>query len=182
MLTDPSSSGLADGVVVFPDCPLRHVRVHEDLLVLCVEPWLIAHAERNRRCAERSALAGDRGSVVEIFRDRASAELLAARSGWLEDAGAVWPEVARRASLPEWHANDASEAEAYARRLVSQDVGGAERVEWVYGIGEDGGWGLILPPRLSRLLNHVGPYVVGTLSAEEDLAGFAEILEEARIG
>ena len=175
------TDGLVDGVVVSPDCALRHVRVQEELLILSAEPWLDAHAQRYRRCAEKMALVGDSDDAATIVRDLASATRLVADSGWLEDAGAVWPEVARRAALPEWHVNDAAEAQAYARRLVSQDVGGAERVEWVYGIGEDGGWGLILPPRLSRLLAYVGPYVVGTLSAEEDLAGFVEIMEEARV-
>ena len=178
MLVDAASDAYSDGVVIAPGELPRHVRVHEDLLVLAVEPWLLALAQRTDRQAQVAASEGFEDTAALLCEMADSARRVAS-AGWLEDPTEPWPEIARRASLPEWHVNDTTEAEGYARRLISQDIGRAKRVEWVYGVDKDGGWGLILPPRLSHLLKYVGPYVVGTLSAEEDLLPFFEVVGTA---
>lgn len=179
MPTSQFLKGFADGIVIAPGEMPKHLRVHEDLHVLSVEPWLLALAQRTDRQVQIAASEGSQDTAALLCEMADSARKVAS-AGWLENPTETWPEIARRASLPEWHANDAAEAEGYARRLLSQDVGGAERVQWVYGVDKDGGWGLILPPRLNYLRKYVGPYVVGTLSAEEDLFPFLEVVGALR--
>ena len=170
------------GIVIPRPGEVRHVRLHEDVLVVSVVPWLLALAKRTERQAMVCARQRGAENATSLLRDMAASARKAASAGWLEDPAEAWPEVARRAALPEWAVEDDGAAERYARRLVQQDFGGAEGAEWAFGVGGDGVWDLVLPPRLAHLLRYVGPFVRGGLAEREELSELAQVAKEAARG